>query len=105
MGSLHTILTSQIEWINVRDAITQRKLDNRVIYVDSWTSCCINCVNVLPALKKLEKNFGWDISAIGIHCGKLPNETQINHLYHAVLKRPFAPGVIIIIFPSGTPLV
>ena len=41
-------------WLNVDHALTMKELAGRVVVVDFWTSCCINCLHTLPTLARLE---------------------------------------------------
>jgi thiol-disulfide isomerase/thioredoxin len=37
-------------WLNVDHALTLDELRGKVVVVDFWTSCCINCIHTLPVL-------------------------------------------------------
>lgn len=51
-------LREGIEWFNVAKALSLRKhLTNKLILLDFFTYCCINCLHVLPELKKLEQKY------------------------------------------------
>lgn len=51
-------LREGIEWFNVTKALSLRKhLTNKLILLDFFTYCCINCLHVLPELKKLEQKY------------------------------------------------
>ncbi|MBC8235234.1 hypothetical protein H8E77_37285 [bacterium] len=43
-----------MEWLNTKGPLSLRQLRGKVILLDFWTYCCINCMHVLPDLKKLE---------------------------------------------------
>lgn len=53
---LNSTDVSGLEWINVSEPIilSQHCL-NKVVVLDFWTYCCINCYHVLPDLAHLEK--------------------------------------------------
>jgi len=42
-------------WLNVDHALTLDELRGKVVVVDFWTSCCINCIHTLPVLAEVEK--------------------------------------------------
>ena len=43
-----------MEWINTRP-LTKADLKGKFVLLDFWTYCCINCMHILPELKKLEQ--------------------------------------------------
>ena len=43
------------EWLNTSQPIELRQLRGKFVLLDFWTYCCINCMHILPELKKLEK--------------------------------------------------
>lgn len=51
-------LREGIEWFNVTKALSLRThLSNKLVLLDFFTYCCINCLHVLPELKKLEQKY------------------------------------------------
>src|SRR5439155_12167402 len=42
------------DWINTTNPITIAELKGRIVILDFWTLCCINCIHTLPDLAKLE---------------------------------------------------
>src|SRR5687767_5966035 len=45
-----------LDWINTHP-LTKADLKGKFVLLDFWTYCCINCIHILPELKKLEKEF------------------------------------------------
>lgn len=41
-------------WFNSAPISMQRDLRNKLVLIDFWTYCCINCLHVLPDLEFLE---------------------------------------------------
>lgn len=41
-------------WLNTDAPLTLASLRGKVVILDFWTYCCINCMHVLPDLKRLE---------------------------------------------------
>src|SRR5690606_4159871 len=39
------------EWLNTAEEINIQALRGKVVLLDFWTYCCINCIHVLPDLK------------------------------------------------------
>ncbi len=42
--------------------------------LDFWTSCCVNCLHVLPALARVEAAFPREVVVIGVHSHKFDHE-------------------------------
>ncbi len=45
------------EWLNTSGEVTLKDLRGKVVILDFWTYCCINCMHVLPDLKFLEQKY------------------------------------------------
>ena len=46
----------------------------KIVLLDFWTLCCINCIHTLPDLAKLEKKYPKELVVIGVHSPKFDNE-------------------------------
>ena len=56
-------------------------LKGRVVVLDFWTSCCINCLQTLPTLKHVEEAFAKDpVVVIGVHSPKFDAEQEAARL-------------------------
>jgi len=82
-------------WLNVDHALRKRELAGRVVVVDFWTSCCINCLHTIPTLKKIEDAFrGQPVVVIGVHSPKFEGERGAERLRDIVhvneLEHPIA---------------
>lgn len=50
------IFFTDLEWVNVSEPISLAyHCIDKVVVLDFWTYCCINCFHVLPDLAHLEK--------------------------------------------------
>lgn len=77
-------------WLNVDHPIALDELRGKVVVVDFWTSCCINCLQTLPTLGKLEHRFdGQPFVVVGVHSPKFDAETE-----QARLRAVLAENVI-----------
>lgn len=49
---------SGLEWFNVTEGLSvYRHLVGKIIILDFFTYCCINCMHILPDLHALEERF------------------------------------------------
>ena len=56
-------------------AMCCRELKGRVVVLDFWTYCCINCMHVLPGLRRLEDRYkSQPVTVVGVHSAKFDNE-------------------------------
>jgi thiol-disulfide isomerase/thioredoxin len=86
LTSIHKTLASQTGWLNTSRAITAEDLKGRILLLDFWTFCCINCIHVIPDLKYLEEKFGDDLTVIGVHSAKFANERDSENIRSAILR-------------------
>ena len=43
-----------LDWLNTDNPLTLKELRGKIVLIDFWTYCCINCMHILPELKRLE---------------------------------------------------
>jgi len=84
--NIHRIITHQQGWLNTSRALTPEDLKGRIILLDFWTFCCINCMHVIPDLEYLEKTFGDKLTVIGVHSAKFKNEQDSENIRAAILR-------------------
>lgn len=87
-------LTGPQQWLNVPRALTKEDLNGRILLLDFWTYCCINCMQILPDLRYLEEKFGADLTVIGVHSAKFANEKDTENIRQAVLRYNIAHPVV-----------
>lgn len=73
-------------WLNTNKAISLGDLKGRVVLLDFWTLCCINCIHVLPDLAKLEAKYPGVLVVLGIHTPKFDNEKNTESIKKAILR-------------------
>ncbi len=95
LGSLHAAardtrpapeFPSSLQWLNVSRPLTLKDLRGKVVILDFWTYGCINCMHIIPDLKKLEKKYGNRIAIIGVHSPKFDNEKNLETLRKIVVR-------------------
>lgn len=78
-------LPDDLEWFNTKDEpIKLSDLRGKIILLDFWTYCCINCQHVLPELSELERRYPDNLVIIGIHSPKFPNERVVENVQKAI---------------------
>jgi len=78
---------AQTRWLNTEDKITLASLRGRVVVLDFWTYCCINCLHTLPRLAELEKIYAdKPLTVLGIHSGKFEQERSDEKVRQAIEK-------------------
>jgi thiol-disulfide isomerase/thioredoxin len=86
VAASHRALAAETDWLNVSGPLKAEDLAGRILLVDFWTYACINCIHVIPDLHRLEKEFGKDLTVIGVHSAKFDNEKDSNNIRAAVLR-------------------
>ena len=61
-------------------------LRGKLVVLDYWTSCCINCMHIVPLLHDLEERFARDLVVIGVHSAKFTAERDQRNLEAAVSR-------------------
>ena len=51
-------------------------MKGKLVLLDFWTYGCINCIHVIPDLKRLEEEYANELVVIGVHSAKFANEGQ-----------------------------
>jgi thiol-disulfide isomerase/thioredoxin len=72
-------------WLNTGgETITLADLRGRVVVLDFWTFCCVNCLHVLDELRPLEEKYGDVLVLVGVHSPKFEHEADADALRAAV---------------------
>jgi thiol-disulfide isomerase/thioredoxin len=77
-------LTGGVAWINTAGPLELEELRGKFVLLDFWTYCCINCMHILPELKKLEHAYPNNLVVIGVHSAKFENEEDSRNITEAV---------------------
>jgi thiol-disulfide isomerase/thioredoxin len=73
-------------WINTGGPIHAEDLKGKIVILDFWTYCCINCHHVLPDLAFLENKYKNELVVIGIHTPKFTAEQDTENLRKKVAE-------------------
>jgi thiol-disulfide isomerase/thioredoxin len=72
-------------WLNTGDQqYTLADLRGRIVLLDFWTFCCINCLHVLDELRELEEKHRDTVVIIGVHSPKFVHEAEHQAVVDAV---------------------
>ncbi len=85
---------TDVEWINVPQPLTLAQLRGKVILLDFWTYGCINCIHIIPDLKRLEAEFADELVIIGVHSAKFSTEGKTANIREIVQRYEIEHPVI-----------
>ncbi|WP_329384716.1 NHL domain-containing thioredoxin family protein [Streptomyces sp. NBC_01716] len=72
-------------WLNTGgSALSLADLRGRIVLLDFWTFCCINCLHVLDELRELEQKHSDTVVTIGVHSPKFVHEAEHTAVVDAV---------------------
>jgi thiol-disulfide isomerase/thioredoxin len=72
-------------WLNTGGtAPSLADLRGRIVLLDFWTFCCINCLHVLDELRPLEERYADVLVTVGVHSPKFAHEADPDALAAAV---------------------
>ena len=73
-------LEGGVGWLNTAGPIHLEELRGKIVLLDFWTYCCINCHHVLPDLAALEKKYKNELVVIGVHTAKFETERETENI-------------------------
>ncbi|KAF5739976.1 NHL repeat-containing protein 2 isoform X1 [Tripterygium wilfordii] len=86
---------NNLDWLNTAPLQFRRDLKGKVVLLDFWTYCCINCMHVLPDLEFLEKKYkDTPFTVVGVHSAKFDNEKDLEAIRNAVLRYNISHPVV-----------
>lgn len=83
-----------IDWLNTDRPLSLRELRGKVVLLDFWTYCCINCMHIIPDLRKLEQKYAKELVVIGVHSAKFKTERETENIRQAILRYEIEHPVI-----------
>jgi thiol-disulfide isomerase/thioredoxin len=83
-----------MQWLNTDAPLRLKDLRGKVVLLDFWTYCCINCMHILPDLKRLERQYRDELVVIGVHSAKFTAERDTDNIRQAILRYEIEHPVI-----------
>src|SRR5438045_9444027 len=87
-------LTGGRGWLNTDKPLSLAGLKGKVVLLDFSTYGCINCMHIIPDLKKLEKKYPNELVVIGAHSAKFENEKNTEKIRRIILRYAFERPVV-----------
>jgi thiol-disulfide isomerase/thioredoxin len=75
-----------LQWFNVPAPLPIASLHGRVVILDFWTEGCINCIQIIPTLRRIEEKFPDQVVVIGVHSPKFANEKNAASVKDAIRR-------------------
>lgn len=75
-----------LDWLNIDKPLSLADLHGKVVLLDFWTYGCINCMHIIPDLKKLEEKYADELVVIGVHSAKFENEGDTENIRNVILR-------------------
>lgn len=79
-------LEGGVNWFNTPKPLKLKDLRGKIVIIDFWTLCCINCMHIMPDLAKLEEKYKNELVVIGVHTPKFENETTNEAVRKAIQR-------------------
>lgn len=79
-------LNGGVSWLNTEKPLSLAGLKGKIVLLDFWTYGCINCIHIIPDLKKLEAKYGDRLVVIGVHSAKFTNEGETENIRKIILR-------------------
>jgi thiol-disulfide isomerase/thioredoxin len=72
-------------WLNTGgDQLSLTSLRGKIVLLDFWTFCCVNCLHVLDELRPLEEKYADVLVTVGVHSPKFVHEAEHDAVVAAV---------------------
>src|SRR2546426_2040496 len=75
-----------VDWLNTGRPLSLRDLHGKLVLLDFWTFCRINCLHILPQLRKLERKWSQELAVVGVHSPKFLSERETDAVRAAILR-------------------
>ena len=79
-------LEKNLEWLNTDKPLSIAGLRGKIVLLDFWTYGCINCIHVIPDLKKLEAKYAGALVVVGVHSGRFLNERNTENIRRIIFR-------------------
>src|SRR3954471_6608087 len=73
-------------WLNTDRPLSLAALKGKVVLLDFWTYGCVNCMHIIPELKRLERKYANQLVVIGVHSAKFSNEKETDNIRRIILR-------------------
>lgn len=85
-----------LPWLNTGRPLSLHELRGKIVLLDFWTYCCINCMHVIPDLKYLERKYAdKPLVVVGVHSAKFTNEKAVANIRQAVWRYEIEHPVLV----------
>lgn len=72
-------------WLNTGGrSVSLADLRGKIVLLDFWTFCCVNCLHVLEELRPLEEKYADELVIVGVHSPKFAHEADPDALAAAI---------------------
>nr|XP_039258687.1 NHL repeat-containing protein 2-like [Styela clava] len=89
-------LFKDCKWINTNRSLELDDFSGKLVLMDFFTYCCINCMHIMPFLHNLEKSHPVTSGflVVGIHSAKFPNEKMDENINSAIFRNDILHPVV-----------
>jgi thiol-disulfide isomerase/thioredoxin len=88
------ITTKNEQWFNLTRSLEINDLEDRVILLHFWSYSCVSCIESIPKIKELQKEYGNKLIIIGIHSPIFSSEKDYGVVKKAILRHDITYPVI-----------
>ena len=82
-------------WFNIGDKdLSLKDLRGKIVILDFWAFCCVNCLHVLDELRPLEAKYSDVLVTVGVHSPKFDYEAETSAVAAAIERYDIAHPVI-----------
>lgn len=82
-------------WFNIGNhELSLKDLRGKIVILDFWAFCCVNCLHVLDELRPLEEKYSDVLVTVGVHSPKFDYEAETSAVAAAIERYDIAHPVL-----------
>ena len=95
-GRMAPAFPDNTKFVNFSGSISMDALRGRIVVLDFWTYCCINCMHMVPVFKHVEdRRMDGRVVFIGIHSAKFDGENDEANVAEAIARYGISHPVVL----------
>ena len=95
-GRMAPAFPDNTKFVNFSGSISMDALRGRIVVLDFWTYCCINCMHMVPVFKHVEdRRRDGRVVFVGIHSAKFDGENDEANVAEAIARYGISHPVVL----------
>jgi len=75
-----------LPWLNATGPLTLSAFSGKLLLLNFWTSSRVDCIQLVPVLRKLEQDYPEEFAVVGVHTPKFDEERATENVRQALMR-------------------